>query len=177
MEYLLITEEAKEAYKRRNIVIAELGFSSYKVYLSSSLWIDIRRKVLLPSSRCRACGKKATQVHHNRYALADMNGKCLDHLIPVCGRCHRSCEFTRIGLKIDPENATKKLDHMRHENQKKWQADDRRDAWKHFFATIEEVRIYLGMDESETARQLVDKLDMARMELPNKPQHIKKKHH
>lgn len=164
----MLTTQEQQQYTQRNAILLQLGFSSYKNYLNSAIWQDIRYKVLLPSSRCRACGKKATQVHHNRYLLEDMNGACLAQLIPVCGKCHHACEFNRIGLKIGPERATEKLDMMRQNNQRIWQKEDARNAWQFFFAVLDEVRIYLGMDESEQARSLIERFDLARMALPSR---------
>jgi hypothetical protein len=163
-----ITQEAVTSYAERNAALAKLGFSSYKVYLLSSIWKDIRKRVLLQNTRCRACGKKATQVHHNRYSVADLNGKRLDNLIPVCGGCHRKAEFSKIGIKHAPHVATNKLDNMRVHNQKKWRVADAKDAWKLFFTTLDEVRIYLGMDPSLEARELTEKMDAARAALPAK---------
>lgn len=165
----MLTPAEQYQYAQRNTIVRQLGFSSYKTYLLSALWKEIRHQILLPHTRCRACGNRATQVHHNRYLLKDMNGTCLDHLIPVCGRCHKKAEFNRIGSKIGPQRATKKLDQLREEQQVIWHKQDAKSAWKYFFATIEEVRIFLGMDASEDAQRLTDKLDIALRALPPKP--------
>lgn len=170
---MLMVDE-KMAYAARNAALHELGFSSYQTYLYSAIWQDIRRKILTPSARCRACGKHATTVHHNRYRLEDLNGKCLDHLIPVCRRCHKLAEFTTNGEKLGPQRATEKLDNLRYNNQRIWHKQDAASAWRHFFAIVEEVRIYLGMDESTEARRLVEELDIARLALPPKKQKHRK---
>lgn len=174
----MLTEDAKQSYALRSKSLKQLGFSSYKSYLGSAIWQDIRRRVLLPGMRCRACGNSATQIHHNRYSLADLNGRCIDQLIPVCGHCHGTAEFSKAGNKLSPREATNKLDNLRGENQKKWRKQDARDAWQHFFGTVEEVRVYLGMSDDLEARRLTEKLDEVLAGLPAKrqPKQRKTKH-
>ena len=120
--------------------------------------------------RCRGCGHAATQVHHNRYRMTDLTGECTDHLIPVCSTCHKTAEFNKRGEKIGPQRATEKLDTHRQEQQKIWRRQDAKQAWEHFFATLEQVRVYLGMEENEEARRLVEALDDARQALPPRRQ-------
>lgn len=172
-----MTDLAKDAYFVRKCALALLGFKTYKAYLASPLWVGIRTKVLTTGDgRCRGCGRPATQVHHHRYNLEDMNGQCFDHLIPVCGGCHTKAEFTKKGVKVDPKAATSHLDGIRQHQQKVWQAQDHRDCWRHFFEAVTNMRIYVGMDESVEARHLVEQLDAARDALPKKPvKHTKKK--
>jgi len=170
-----MTDQAKDAYFVRKCALALLGFKTYKAYLSSTLWGDIRRKVLTEMPRCRGCGGHATSVHHNRYNLEDLDGRCFDHLIPVCGTCHSRAEFTKKGVKVDPKMATNHLDGIRSSHQKDWQAQDRRECWKYFFTVLTDIRIYLGMDESFEARTLVERLDAAREALPKKPMKNRKK--
>ena len=170
----MLTASEQAVYSARNAALQKLGFSSYKTYLASTLWHEIRKQVLLPSTRCRACGRKATTVHHNRYLVQDLNGKCLDHLIPVCHWCHKAAEFAKDGMKLGPQRATEKLDNLRIKNQRIWKRQDAAAAWQHFFVTIDEVRIYLGMDESPEARRLTEELDIARKALPQKPIRAKK---
>jgi hypothetical protein len=162
----MLTPHEQAQYRQRNETLIKLGFSSYKTYLASALWKSIRRDILLPHTRCRACGNPATQVHHNRYHLRDMNGASKTHLIPVCGSCHKRAEFTKMGTKVGPQRATAKLDMIRVETQKIWHRQDSKAAWSHFFATVEKVRIFVGMDESLEARTLVEELDTALKALP-----------
>jgi hypothetical protein len=164
----MLTPEEQQMYAVRAAALLKLGYSSYKTYLASAIWKDIRSRVLLEHMRCRACGRKATQVHHNRYHLDDLNGKCLDHLIPVCGTCHKTAEFNKRGSKLGPQRATAKLDDLRVKNQKIWRKQDAATAWRNLFSVLDDMRIYLGMDESEEARALVERHDAARAALPPK---------
>lgn len=73
----------------RRVALVELGFATYEAYLASDLWRRVRRAVLnRDRHRCR-CGVKATQVHHRRYAKADLSGQTLRYLVAICEPCHR----------------------------------------------------------------------------------------
>jgi hypothetical protein len=168
----MLTLEEQQAYAERNAIIQQLGFSSYKVYLQSELWKSIRRQILLPHTRCRSCGKKATTLHHSRYKLEDMNGKCLTYLLPVCQGCHHKAEFNKKGEKIGVERATNKLNTWKAEHNKK---ESSRAGWAYFFKTVEEIRIYIGADPTEEARRLTAKLDEALSALP--PKKVRQKKH
>lgn len=77
-----------------------LGFSSYKAYLKSKLWREIRKRVFAAKGRrCVLCGCKATQIHHRSYDRATLLGLILTFLEPVCKRCHEGIEFTESGRK------------------------------------------------------------------------------
>jgi hypothetical protein len=175
----MLTPDEAQQYRQRTTILKQLGFSSYDNYCHSALWATIRAKILVPQARCRACGAPATQVHHNRYRREDMDGSNLRYLIPVCSTCHQQAEFNRAGEKIGPQRATAKLDTMRIEMQKIWRKQDTKAAWKYLFSTIEDVRIFLGMEESEDARRLVEQLDTALAALPPKYEknHKRKRHH
>lgn len=166
----MLTPAEQAQYAERDAIIRTLGFSSYKVYLVSELWKTIRRQVLLPNTSCRGCGRKATQVHHSRYKLEDMNGACLAYLIPVCGTCHNKAEFTKKGSKLWPQRATDKLNNMAHarstKERKTKQESAKSAAWRYLFTTIEDVRIYLGMDVCEEAQRLAEQIDTALAALP-----------
>lgn len=162
-----ITDCAQDAYFVRQCALERLGFKTYKAYLRSILWQKVRIKALcMGYACCRACGQPATQIHHDRYNVEDLDGSCLDHLIPVCGNCHHRAEFAKHGTKIDPQAATSRLDAMQRGYQ---HARHAKDCWKHFFTILTDIRIYLGMDESFEARTLVEQLDAARAALPKKP--------
>lgn len=78
-----LTAAALQAYRRRNRVLAGLGFvppkesglTEYDIYLASPLWAEIREHKLAAEERqCFACGKLATQVHHGNYAQETLTG-------------------------------------------------------------------------------------------------------
>lgn len=72
-------------------VLKSIGFRSYADYLSSLLWATVRRQAFERwGSKCRACGKEATQVHHADYSRGTLRGDTLDHLWPVCNACHQA---------------------------------------------------------------------------------------
>lgn len=89
----------------RGAALRKLGFASYRLYLESPLWKEIRARVLdRDRCWCRVCkSARATQVHHLRYTLQVLRGNAgqLRFLISVCRGCHRAVEFDG-GRKRDP---------------------------------------------------------------------------
>lgn len=79
--------------KIRMASLRAMGFKSYKSYLKSDLWRDIRLAVLSRKSTCIRCGESADQVHHGSYAEFVMRGNAPEYLHPVCDDCHRQAEF------------------------------------------------------------------------------------
>jgi 5-methylcytosine-specific restriction endonuclease McrA len=58
-------------------------------YLKSDAWQRKRAVVLKRDQfRCRHCGRRATQVHHRRYAR-DIGHEPIEWLESVCDSCHR----------------------------------------------------------------------------------------
>jgi len=96
-------------YRRRDDALHFLGFHTYHQYLASSLWADIRAKVLAERPMCGVCGVKATQVHHHQYDRATLMGNCLTALEPLCRRCHEYGEFNRSGGKTPLEICNHRL--------------------------------------------------------------------
>ncbi|WP_299519150.1 HNH endonuclease [Winogradskyella sp.] len=64
------------------------------VYLKSDAW---RRKRYLVMKRdnwtCVYCGKRATQVHHTRYAKYNIGREPIEWLESVCKSCHDSLHY------------------------------------------------------------------------------------
>lgn len=108
-----IRAQCRSQYGRRAAALQKLGYSSYKDYLSSSLWKEIRDDFLNGHPECFVCGKKATQVHHTFYRLDVLAGETDFGLKPVCRPCHRSIEFTTRGEKLPPLRATEKAMSLR----------------------------------------------------------------
>lgn len=87
-------------YVKRDRNLLKLGYASYRSYLSSDLWANIRFQVFMAKGTvCSLCPNKAVAVHHNRYSLADLKGETLDELHPICRLCHKSIEFKKRGRK------------------------------------------------------------------------------
>ena len=60
---------------------------NYQVYLKSDEWKAKRRKILkMADYKCRRCGARATQVHHETYKRI-YNEKLTD-LTALCSDCH-----------------------------------------------------------------------------------------
>ena len=66
----------------------ETDKDSYKRYLASDEWKAKRNTILkMAGYRCRICGKRATQVHHETYRRV-FNEKLTD-LTALCNLCHQ----------------------------------------------------------------------------------------
>lgn len=57
--------------------------------LTSGLWKRKRWLVLRrDSGRCVYCGRRATQVHHKKYAKVNIGREPIEWLVSICPRCH-----------------------------------------------------------------------------------------
>lgn len=88
------TEEDKvrERYTRRNDLLKQLGYLSYRDYLASEDWKKIRREVLELGSACVMCERPAQVVHHVKYDMYVLLGLDYSRLAPLCHRCHEKIE-------------------------------------------------------------------------------------
>src|SRR5688572_8274333 len=60
-------------------------------YLKSDDWKRKRYVVLKRDNwRCVYCGRRATQIHHKRYAKKNIGKEPIDWLVSVCKFCHDS---------------------------------------------------------------------------------------
>jgi hypothetical protein len=115
----------RNIYKSRNDVLRGMGFDSYQEYLKSSLWASIRWRVLKANPDCYVCERKANQVHHEAYRKIDLDGRCLDRLRSLCGRCHYRIEFRdRDKLKLNTKQAKTKMRQQRTLNLKAKAAEE-----------------------------------------------------
>lgn len=76
-------------WAHRQAVLTALGYPTYRDYLLSERWSVIRGTVLARDGHKCPCGRVATQVHHRRYAEADLLGETLDHMVAICRPCHK----------------------------------------------------------------------------------------
>jgi 5-methylcytosine-specific restriction endonuclease McrA len=88
----------------------EPEWSSYREYLDSDVWRNIRWEALARDhGRCRDCGIEATEVHHVAYPKVP-GGEDLDDLLSLCHACHqrRHVEHRMDALEwlngIDPDS-------------------------------------------------------------------------
>lgn len=123
-----LTATALQVYRRRNKVLAGLGYASYEEYLASPLWAEIRgHKLAAEGRRCYACGKEATQVHHGSYSEMTLAGPLersaegwrrwlkAASLYVVCAKDHEWAEHF-LSEKLPPDVATKRLKNRRAKN-------------------------------------------------------------
>ncbi len=106
-----LVENKDFTYIGRNQSLKNIGYDSYKDYLKSSLWKDIRKKVFKNKGKiCILCQtNKATTIHHRRYSVIDLMGDDLTFLEPVCNECHDWLEFSIGGDKLNLIDTNKKL--------------------------------------------------------------------
>lgn len=63
------------SYSLRDKNLRLLGFSSYKEYLKSQLWKNIKIRLReIAGDNCVCCGKTSQAIHHESYDLEDLNG-------------------------------------------------------------------------------------------------------
>lgn len=122
-------------YAERDRLLRQMGFRSYQHYLGSSLWAEIRERVLRRDGRrCRICSVIATQVHHQRYDYATLRGKNPDNLMSLCHACHETVEFDDHDRKRSPAAARKHANRLRNPQ---WLETQRRikevdEAWERY---------------------------------------------
>jgi hypothetical protein len=106
-----LTASAKADLATRKDNLARLGFSSYQAYLRSSLWAEIRARVLERDERtCRFCKRPASQVHHGNYFYLTMSGENINYLFATCGPCHFRGSFSnKKGVLLSSRSATKRM--------------------------------------------------------------------
>ncbi len=81
-------------YAQRNEILLTIGFKDYASYLASNLWRGIRKRVRSQAGiACRLCGKYAHYIHHLTYEQEVLEGKNINKLSPLCGKCHDKVEF------------------------------------------------------------------------------------
>lgn len=82
-------------YSYRNENLRAMGFRSYRAYLASDLWKQIRARVLeRTGGRCERCRKRpASQIHHRAYDPATLRGENIDSLTAACAGCHKRAEL------------------------------------------------------------------------------------
>lgn len=98
----------ESAYNQRDKVLMRLGFASYRDYLRSALWKELREEKLAANARCEICGDKAQIVHHISYRRNSLAGKHLGGLVSLCNRCHCRVELREDGTKRGFEATLKK---------------------------------------------------------------------
>lgn len=81
-------------YQKRDSILLEHGFSSYKEYLLSDTWKETREITFRKKGRsCYCCTRSATQVHHRTYSRENLFLMDIRELFPICAKCHKKIEF------------------------------------------------------------------------------------
>lgn len=89
----------------RDLLLSELGYSSYENYRSSALWKRIRSRVLdRDDHTCLRCFGQAEVVHHRTYSRAVLVGDDDEALVSLCDGCHHVVEFDDSGVRREHED-------------------------------------------------------------------------
>ena len=88
--------------------------TKYEQYLASDLWRKIRNRVLArDGKKCRACGRRASIVHHMSYHKEVMDGINDGWLVSLCRKCHDHIEFKEVDgerVKVSLAEANHRLE-------------------------------------------------------------------
>lgn len=100
--------------KRRNEILASAGFKTYKEYLRSDIWKNIRsRAIELLGDKCCFCQSKSDVVHHTSYEegnLIKVDSKCImKTLVPLCHDCHHNAHYRKNGKFMTIKDSNQKI--------------------------------------------------------------------
>jgi hypothetical protein len=123
------------SYKARDALLLAMGYASYAVYLQSDRWKGIRSRVFRGSSKCYGCSRQAQQVHHREYTRANLEGRSLHGLEPICRECHEAIEFSKSGGKRLIDHANLALEKIRRRT-----ADAAKQRAKHASTALEKPK-------------------------------------
>lgn len=90
-------------YRKRNERLPLLGYASYREYLASPEWAEIRAVKLRRFPDCLLCRKSACQVHHLNYRDDTLLGLNNRGLVTLCRDCHEGIEFDGVRKRTMPE--------------------------------------------------------------------------
>lgn len=91
-------KKSQHGYTIRNQNLKALGFNSYKHYLNSQMWLEIRKLAFAKhGTHCFKCGQHATELHHSSYDLKTLSGATLEFIHPICRECHLAAEVDENG--------------------------------------------------------------------------------
>jgi hypothetical protein len=96
-----LQELAPTSYEERDALLLSLGYGSYREYLQSYLWLEVRARAWMTHGKeCRICKRRrATVLHHLTYDVEVLMGYDLDKLVPLCYHCHEEVEVDEMGEK------------------------------------------------------------------------------
>lgn len=88
-----MTRKTASRYRVRTEALKALGFASYKEYLKSPLWAEVRARIMARDGGCVTCRKPAYTVHHITYSESVLQGLDDSQLVSTCRGCHYHAEF------------------------------------------------------------------------------------
>lgn len=113
-------------YTRRDSIIRQMGYVSYKAYLASSLWKAIRDRVMArDKGQCRVCDNKSTECHHRNYDAAVLSGRVIDSIVSICRQCHASISVDESGLAVSLDETERRLAALLGEEAPQWRGSNK----------------------------------------------------
>jgi len=100
--------EPRQRKPRLKELVGALGFASPTDYFASDLFRHVVARALEKlGATCVRCGDLATQVHFARRTPANLSGRSLRNVHPVCKECRRASGLRPDGKKttLDEANA------------------------------------------------------------------------
>jgi len=104
-------------FSKRNKLLKDNGFTSYKQFLNSPQWKQIhklwegkKKKGIQRWKECFCCGAtERLQLHHLKYKNV-MKAYLGNNIVPVCNTCHETIhDMTARNSQMSIKLATKKL--------------------------------------------------------------------
>lgn len=84
----------------RQVRLREQGYDSYRAYLNSPAWRDVRNRYRASDlPQVCMCGSDQYQLHHATYDR--VGHEALDDLIPLCRACHAQAHLLEAAGVID----------------------------------------------------------------------------
>lgn len=77
---------------KRNIILKQLGYSSFNDYLNSNHWNLIKQNYKSSGRplNCYICNSNNTQIHHKTYK--NIGKESLDDLVTTCNNCYENIQ-------------------------------------------------------------------------------------
>lgn len=92
-------------------LLKELGYDSYRDYLSGIIWANIHDKVFeVKGKKCVICNRDGTVIHHRCYTESVIRGTDIAPLEILCWDCHNRIEYDKYGNKLPLIQVNQKLD-------------------------------------------------------------------
>jgi len=100
-----------DSFNIRKRMLKKLGLGSYKDYLKSDLWKNLKKEVYAQKKVCDGCGSaEHLQVHHQSYTFMGTKGMGKNRSLKLlCNECHEKAHEIAKNFNLGLVEATKRL--------------------------------------------------------------------